>query len=80
MKHNEVKEMLENLNRLGHVKDFELYTIKEYIEHLEKTVDSVILENMKLKEEIHTRKAQVDILREILEDKFGNLFLEEGDK
>ena len=75
-KYNEIKDMLENLNRLGHIKDFELFTIKEYIEHLEKLVDTTIIENMNLKEELERRKAQVEILREILEDKFGNVFLE----
>ena len=77
MKHNEVIDMIENLNRLGHLKDFELYTIKEYIEHLEKLVDNTIKENMDLKEELHRRKAQVEILRDVLDKNLGNLFLEE---
>lgn len=77
MKHNEINEMLENLNRLGHIKDFELYTIKEYIDHLEKLVDNTIKENMDLKDELHRRKAQVDILRDILDKNLGNLFLDE---
>lgn len=79
MKHNEINEMLENLNRLGHIKDFELFTIKEYIDHLEKLVDTTIKENMDLKDELHRRKAQVDILRDILDKNLGNLFLEEGE-
>ena len=77
MKHNEVIDMIENLNRLGHLKDCELYTIKEYIEHLEKLVDNTIKENMDLKEELHRRKAQVEILRDVLDKNLGNLFLEE---
>lgn len=67
----------ENLNRLGHLKDFELYTIKDYIENLEKLVDNTIKENMDLKDELHRRKAQVEILRDILDKNLGNLFLEE---
>ena len=64
-KYNEIKNTLDYLHRLGHIKDFEYCMLTEYIEHIEKVLEDMIKENLDLKSERTRLKAQIEILKEI---------------